>query len=382
MQLCLRISLIVCLSMVALVSAAYANMIETKAPYAYMVDLDTGEVLLDKNAEVMMGPSSMTKMMTAYLVFDALKNERISLDTKFPVSETAWRKGGSKMFVKAGDDVKVKDLLQGIIVQSGNDACIVVAEGLSGTEKNFAEDMNFMAKKIGLENSYFKNSTGWPDEGHYMTAKDLVTLAMRLHQDFPEYMHYYKQTEYTYNGIKQSNRNRLLTRNIGVDGFKTGYTEDNGYGITVTAEQDGRRVFLAINGLETSKARIAEAERLVHHAFRDYKMVDLYEAGERVSQAEVWLGKQRNVPLAVKEDVKFIVVNRPSKREDIQLEVSYTGPLDAPIREGQEIAELHVLKEGEKFKTVPLVAATAVEKTNFLEGILARASYYLMGKLQ
>lgn len=354
---------------------------ETKAPYAYMIDYATGTVLLDKSADVAMGPSSMTKLMTAYLVFDALKQGRITLNTKFPVSVNAWRKGGSRMFVAEGSEVAVGDLIQGMIVQSGNDACIVLAEGLSGTEESFVNNMNLVGKKIGLTQSHFKNTNGWPDEGHLMSAKDLVTLAVRLYEDFPEYMHYYSQKEYTYNGIKQINRNKLLHRNLGVDGFKTGYTEDNGYGITVTAEQNGRRVFLTINGLENPKERIAEAEKLVIHGLHDYGFVNLYKKGDVVTEADVWLGNQQKVPLVLDKEVGFLKYNRQAEQPEFQVQVRYEGPVSAPIAKDDTLGELVVLKDGKEFKTYPLKAGVSVDKASFVQSLVSRAKYYFVGSI-
>ena len=240
-----------------------AQALETRAREAFLIDVTTGTVLLEKDADVSMPPASMSKIMTAYLVFGALKEGRISLDDKLPVSEKAWRKGGSKMFVEVGSEVSVEDLLRGVIVQSGNDACIVLAEALAGSEEAFAEQMTRKAREIGMEGSTFTNSTGWPDPNHRMTARDLAILAERMVQDFPDFYHYYSEREFTYNGIRQGNRNPLLYKNLGADGLKTGHTEEAGYGLTASAERDGRRLVLVINGLESIKARSEEAERLI-----------------------------------------------------------------------------------------------------------------------
>ena len=236
-------------AILAVVLPTQAATMETQAEEAFLVDFQTGAVLLDKNADVRMPPSSMSKMMTAYMVFERLKDGRLSLDDELPVSEKAWRKGGSKMFVEVGDQVRVEDLLRGVIVQSGNDACIVLAEGLAGSEEAFAEQMTAKGREIGLTGSNFTNATGWPDENHYVTARDLATLAERIIVDHPEYYHYYSEKEFTWNDIRQGNRNPLLYRNVGADGLKTGHTEAAGYGLTASAMQNGRRLLLVVNGL-------------------------------------------------------------------------------------------------------------------------------------
>jgi D-alanyl-D-alanine carboxypeptidase (penicillin-binding protein 5/6) len=358
-------------------TVASAAQMETLAKYAYMVDQNSGQVLYEKNAETPMGPSSMTKLMTAYMVFDALKRGSITLETKFPISIKAWKKGGSKMYVKEGDDVKVGDLIQGILVVSGNDACIAMAEGLAGSEEFFAEDMNAMSKKIGMTGSNFKNASGWPEDGHLMTAKDLVTLGIRLKKDFPEYYHYFSQTSFTYADIKQPNRNKLLYKNIGVDGMKTGYTRDNGYGMTVSAERDGRRVVVSINGLKKVKQRYIEAERLLRHAFRNYQQTELYAAGSSVENAKVWLGEAGTVPLVIESDLSILVPKRASQRGDYALSVAYDGPLEAPVKKGDKVAMLTLTRDGEIDKEIPLVAGADVPRL----GLTGRMMHVLMDKI-
>jgi len=358
---CVAVAVFIPLSL-ALPVGSNAQEFETKAKYAYLVDYNTGTVLLSKNQDESMSPSSMTKTMTAYLIFDALKQGNLTLETKLPVSVKAWRMGGSKMFVKEGDDVTVADLLMGIVVQSGNDACIVAAEGISGSEKGFADDMNFMAKKLGMTGSQFRNSSGWPDPDHYVTAKDIVTLALRLYKDFPEYWHYFAETEFTYNDIKQTNRNGLLYRNIGADGLKTGYTSVAGYGLVSSAEQDGRRLFLVVNGLKSAKARITESERLLRHGFRDFKEISLYKAGDKVDEASVWMGSGESVSLVSSEDVTLLANKRLSRRgdNDVVLTVEYKGPIPAPITKGDKLATLRVTRNGTLEQEIALLAGEDV----------------------
>lgn len=315
---------------------------ETKADQAIIVDYDTGVVLLDKNADEQMTPSSMTKLMTVYIIFDHLKNGLLNLDDKFTVSKKAWRKGGSKMFLKHTQKVTIDELLNGIIVQSGNDACIVIAEGIASSEENFAELMNETAEKIGLKNSNFKNSTGWPDEDHYMTARDLSILSKRLIADFPEYYKYFAHREYTFNGIKQSNRNSLLFGDLGVDGLKTGHTEAGGYGIAVSAvSEDKRRVITIVNGLNSDYARADEAQRLINHGFRYFVNHKFFTKGDIVGEAKIWQGKQDMVALKTNQD---IILPAPKlNMKDTTFEIHYKTPLAAPIQRGDEIAQL-VLK--------------------------------------
>src|SRR5690554_4742122 len=236
-----------------MIIAPASAQIDTAAREAYLVDMSTGTVLLDKNGDRAMPPASMSKIMTVYAVFDRIRQGRLSLEDTLPVSERAWRMGGSKMFVEIGDDIRVEDLLRGVIVQSGNDACVVLAEGLSGSEEAFANELNRLADDIGLRDSAFRNATGWPAEGHVMSARDLAHLAHRLITDFPEHYHYYSELEFTWNDIRQSNRNPLLYRNVGADGLKTGHTQEAGYGLTASAVQNDRRLILVVTGLESQR---------------------------------------------------------------------------------------------------------------------------------
>jgi D-alanyl-D-alanine carboxypeptidase (penicillin-binding protein 5/6) len=259
-----HLSVIKLLLLLVILLPSVAKAFETKAKQAILVDLTTHTVLLDKNADERMPPSSMSKLMTTYMIFDGLRNGSLELSDKLRVSEKAWRKGGSKMFVELGKQIALEDLLRGIIIQSGNDACIVVAEHLAGSEEAFANMMNEKAKEIGLVGSNFVNATGWPDPEHYMTARDLYVLALHIMAEFPQYYPFYSEKSFTYHNIKQPNRNVLLHRNLGVDGMKTGHTQAAGYGIVVSAKNDeGRRLLLVINGMESERERADEAARLI-----------------------------------------------------------------------------------------------------------------------
>ena len=357
--------------------AAPAAAIETTAREAIIVDATTGRVLLEKNADDSMPPASMSKIMTTYLVFERLKDGRLSLDDELPVSEKAWRKGGSKMFVEVGELVRVEDLLRGVIVQSGNDACIVLAEGLGGTEEAFAAEMTRKGREIGLTGSSFANATGWPDPNQRMTARDLATLALRLIADFPEYYHYYGETEFTYAGIRQSNRNPLLYKSLGADGLKTGHTEEAGYGLTASAVQDDRRVILVLNGLESQKARSEESARLIGWAFREFGNYTLFKAGETVENAGVWLGVDPTVPLIAEQDMT-VTLSRKA-RLDMEVTVVYDGPIPAPLEIGQQIATLVVTAPGEETVEIPLVAGAAVERLGFAGRITASVKHLIFG---
>lgn len=362
---------------VMLGAAAAAAPIETSARQALLVDFTTGTVLYEKNADELMPPSSMSKLMTAYMVFERLKQGRLSLEDTFPVSERAWRKQGSKMFVAVGSRVKVEDLLRGIIVQSGNDACIVVAEGLANDEQAFAEIMTRRAREIGLADSVFRNATGWPDPEHVMTARDLATLARRIILDFPEYYKYYAETNFKYNDISQGNRNPLLYKNMGADGLKTGHTEAAGYGLTASAQRNGRRLILVVNGLPSVKARSEESERLIEWGFREFENVRMFAAGDVVSEAEVWLGEQAKVPLLSREDVEFTFPRHA--RRTMKVAAVFEGPLPAPIKKGQEVAKLVISVPDGPTREVPLYAGADVAKLGFAGRIGSAVKHIVFG---
>ncbi len=358
-----------------LVSAAQAFAIETIAREAVMIDMQTGTVLFEKNAEISMAPASMSKLMTVYMVFERLRDGRLSLDDSFTVSENAWRKGGAKsgsstMFLEPGKRVRVEDLLRGIIVQSGNDACIVVAEALSGSEEAFAAEMTEKARQIGLKNSTFTNATGWPDENHRMTAMDLVLLAQKIIEEFPEYYYFYSEKSFVYNGIKQSNRNPLLYKGMGADGLKTGHTVESGYGLTASVLRGDRRLILVVNGLPSKKARAREPERLLEWGFREFDNYALLKAGDKMEDAAVWLGKDATVPLIVENDLTLTLPKKA--RRDMRATVRYDSPVPAPIAKGTRLATLTFSAPGTDPVEVPLVAANDVERLG-LVGRLAAA---------
>jgi D-alanyl-D-alanine carboxypeptidase (penicillin-binding protein 5/6) len=354
--------------------------IETTARHAVLLDATTNTVLFAKNANMEMIPASMTKMMTAHLVFENLRDGRLSLDDTFVVSENAWRKGGAKsgsstMFLEPRSRARVEDLLRGIIIQSGNDACIVMAEGLSGSESAFAEEMNRRARTLGLTKTTFKNTTGWPEEGHVSTAHDLAILAKNTLQTFPEFLHFYSEKSFTYNGIKQGNRNPLLYRDPTVDGLKTGHTKKSGYGLTASAKRGDRRLILVVNGLNSIKKRSRESERLLEWGFREFDNYGLFAAGEKVTNVDVWLGREATVPLIIKEEL-LITMPRKSRRS-MKVKVTYENPVPAPIIAGTKIATLTIEAPDTSSRIVPLFAGTNVERLGLI-GRLGEALKYIL----
>lgn len=354
-----------------------AEALETKAREAILLDMNTGVVLFEKDADVPAPPASMSKIMTAYMVFERLKDGRLSLDDELPVSEKAWKKGGSKMFVEVNSRVKVEDLLRGVIVQSGNDACIVFAEALSGSEEAFADEMTRKASEIGLTNSTFANATGWPDPNHRMSARDLATLAQQVIETHSEFYHIYSETEFTYHGIRQGNRNPLLYKNIGADGLKTGHTEEAGYGLTASALRGDRRLILVITGLPSVKARSEEAERLISWGFREFENFELFKAAEAVESAAVWQGSEDTVPLVFPEGLT-VTLSRKARR-DMTVKVKYDSPIPAPIEAGQQIAELVIEAPDQEPLTFPLQAGAAVERLGPIGRIFSSAKFMLLG---
>src|SRR6218665_153533 len=297
----------VCLVAFTAQPAQAQSQLETKAKQAIIVDVNTGVILYEKDAHSRMPTSSMSKVMTTYMLFEELKKGAIKLDDTILVSEKAWNMGGSKMFIGVGDRVKVEDLIRGIVIQSGNDATVAVAEGLAGTEESFAEAMTARAKEIGMKETNLKNASGWPDPDHYSTAHDLAILAYRTIQDFPEYYHYFAEREFTYNKIRQPNRDPLLGAVAGADGLKTGHTEAAGYGLMGSAIRDGHRVVMVINGLESMAERKEEGVRLLEWGFRNFDRKKLVKQGEAVDRAAVWLGKSPDVELVAAKDLDIVM---------------------------------------------------------------------------
>jgi D-alanyl-D-alanine carboxypeptidase (penicillin-binding protein 5/6) len=350
--------------------------LDTAARWAVILDYTTGATLLDKEADAPMPPSSMAKLMTMYIVYSMLKSGRLQLTQELPVSERAWRMQGSKMFVGIGSQVKVEDLIRGVIVQSGNDACIVFAEALAGSEDQFADLMNQKAKELGLQHSTFRNATGMPDPDQRMSARDIALLARRIIQDFPEYYKYDAEREFKYNNINQQNRNPLVQKGL-ADGLKTGHTDEGGYGLVASAQRGGRRVIMVINGLTSMHQRAEEGERLLEWAFREFEDVTLFTAADTVEQAPVWLGTAPSVPLVGGRD---LVVTMPRGwRTRAKIAIQYDSPIPAPITRGSTLGRLVVSGQGVPEFEVPLLAGTDVPRLGLPGRALAVLSHYVTG---
>lgn len=354
--------------------------LETIAKQALMVDYTTGVVLLEKNADELMFPSSMTKIMTAYLVFQKLKEGLIQMDTAFPVSERAWRMGGSKMFVPFNALVRVEDLLKGIIIQSGNDACIVMAEGMSGSEEKFAHEMTRVAHEMGALQTSFRNASGWPDPAHQTTARDLMIIAHRIITDHPEFYSLFGMKEFVYNNIRQWNRNPLLYKNMGCDGIKTGYTESGGYGIVASMVQGGRRLLLVLNGLPSDQARANEVLKLMTWGMQAFDNYSLFKPDEVVDRVPVSLGRENFVSATVPEEV---VITVPKfSRKGLRVDVQYDTPIAAPIEKNATLGKLIIYVPSQEHPIeVPLVAAASVGKAGFFKNIRDSISYLIWGKI-
>ncbi len=356
---------------------------QTDATHAVIMDFETGSVLFSQNGEVPMPPASMSKLMTVLMTLEALRDGRLSLRDELPVSENAWRRGGaasgsSTMFLEVNSRATVEDLLRGIIIQSGNDACIVIAEALGGSEAAFADMMTDRARELGLETASFANSTGWPDPDHRISAEDLASLARLIILEHPELYELYAEREYTYNGIRQFNRNPLLGVFDGADGLKTGHTEESGYGLVGTAERDGVRRIIVFNGMDSSSARANEAERMMRSALSDYAVYELISAGDAVGHnAEVFMGEVDQVGLVLAETVEIGMHRRA--RRNASFEIVYEGPLIAPIAAGSEVAELVVTIPGQAPVSYPLLAAETVERKGLMGRIGAALAHMIRG---
>ncbi len=354
-----------------------AEALETKAREAFLIDMATGTSLLEKDPDTPMPPASMSKIMTVFMVFERLKDGRLSLDDELPVSEKAWKMGGSKMFVRVNTKVRVEDLLRGVIVQSGNDACIVLAEGLAGSEEAFAEAMTQRAREMGMTNSNFANATGWPDPNQWMTPRDLATLASRIIEKFPEYYTYFAETEFTWSDIRQSNRNPLLFRSVGADGLKTGHTQEAGYGLTASAVQGGRRLVMVLNGMSSQRERAEESARIMAWGFREFENYTLVKQGETVDEAPVWLGESSTVPL-VAPDGLTVTLSRAA-RNKMKVKVVFDSPIPAPIEAGQVIARLVVTAPDTTPVEISLQAGEAVERLGMFGRLSAALKYLIFG---
>ncbi|WP_419911873.1 D-alanyl-D-alanine carboxypeptidase family protein [Hoeflea sp.] len=344
---------------------AFAQIFETKAKQAYLIEAETGTVLFAKNEDDLIPPASLAKLMTMEMVFNELQNGQLTLEDEFQVSENAWRTGGavsgtSTMFAEINSSIPLADLIRGVIVQSGNDACIVIAEGMAGSEANFAEMMTERARQLGLEKSVFGNSTGLPHPDARVTARELVLLARHVQQTYPEYYTIYSELDFTWNKIFQRNRNPLLRANIGVDGLKTGFTEESGYGIVSSIQRDGRRLFLAMSGMSSVKERAEEARKILEWGLRSFEERELFTEGEIIGNASVYGGEQSKVALMAGGPIKIFVP--VSNADRLKARIVYDWPLNAPIDEGRPVGTLKVWIGDTLSQQTPLYAAESVPK--------------------
>ncbi|MBB95500.1 MAG: D-alanyl-D-alanine carboxypeptidase [Rhodobacteraceae bacterium] len=361
----------------ASLAALPAQAFDTSARAAYVLDQTTGTVLLSKNADEPLPPASMSKLMTLYVAFEAIRDGRLSLDERLPVSSHAMSYKGSTMFLDTTDRVRVEDLLRGIIVLSGNDACVVIAEALSpdGTEAGFARFMTRRARQLGMDNSTFMNSNGWPQAGHMMSVHDLAILAQHIIEDFPEFYPMFAETEFKFDGRAPQNvrnRNPLLSLGIGADGLKTGHTQEAGYGLVGSARQGDRRVIFVVTGLDSERTRAEESEAIVNWSFRHFAEKTIAKQGVPVARASIWMGREPSVGLVPQED--WTVLLPILQAGDLNGEVVYVGPVDAPVREGQRLAELVVKPDGLPEMTLPLVADKDVPSGGFLVRVTTAAN--------
>lgn len=324
-----------------------------------LLDFHSGHVLASDNSHLQVEPASITKMMTAYVVFSEIKSGNLSLDDMVTISEKAWRTGGSKMFIEVDKQVKVEDLIRGMIIQSGNDACVALAEHIAGSEEVFASMMNQHAKKLGMNDSTFKNATGLPADGHLVSAFDVALLGKALIAEFPDLYHFYSEKEFTFNKIKQHNRNTLLYRDPTVDGFKTGHTEAAGYCLATSAMRNGMRLINVVMGTSSEKARADESQKLLNYGFRFYETHKLYNQGDERIKAEIWKGVDEEISLGLAEDL-FITIPKGSY-EKLDANVDLPNVITAPVQQGTQLGTLNLLLDGETIMKKPLVALQTAE---------------------
>ena len=368
--------------LVLLTFSKYSLSMDTVAKQAIMIDPDTGQIILEKNSDELMKPASMAKLMTIYIAFEKIKNKSISLDDKFIVSEKAWKKRGSRTFLEPGQTVSVEDLLRGVIVQSGNDAAIVLAEGISGTEDIFSDLMNSVARELKMNNTIFKNSTGWPDPQQNTSSRDLSILALNIINKFPDLYKMFAEISFTYNGIKQGNRNPILYNNLvfGADGLKTGHTQESGYGLVASAKRDNLRFILVLNGMTSMRQRKQESSRLLNSAFREYKKLKLYNLNETVTEAKVFLGESENISLIVKDEINLLL-NSVEQRE-MKVKAKWEEPISAPVSKDTVLGTLTIEIPNKTVLSYPLYAGNNIQKQGFIKRIGSTIDYIIWGSVK
>ena len=361
---------------------AQAKTIDTKAKHAILIDAESGAVLFEKEADELTPPASMSKIMTMVMVFEALERGELTLNSEFVISEDAWRRGGassggSTMYAELNSSVRLEDLIKGVVIQSANDACIAIAEGIAGSEPAFADLMTERARELGMEQSTFANATGLPDPEHLVTVRELAKLARHVIYDLKDYYHYYSQTEFTWNKIKQRNRNPLLYQNMGADGLKTGYIRASGYGLVASAVRNNKRLILVMNGLKSTKNRASEARKLMDWGFRHFKTYTLFKRDQEIGQAGVWGGTKNWVPLKAKKAVRLML--SPIDRKKMRAELVYKGPVRAPIKKGDELGKVRFVAQGATIAEIPLYATEDVAESDFVDRAIDTIRFMALG---
>ena len=380
------LSVLLILSGAGMVPALAETQIPTTAKYVMVTEFETGRVLMAKEKDAPMKPASMAKIMTSYVVFSRIKDGSLALEDQILVSEKAWKMGGSRSFLKPGTRYSVKELLYGMVVQSGNDAAVVLAEGLAGTEENFVQEMNLTAQKLGMKNTNFTNATGWPHPDLTTTAEDLNILATALIRDFPtdkypELYPIYSVKSYTLNDIKQGNRNPLLygksAAENGVDGLKTGYTEESGYGLIGSAVKNNMRVVMVLNGMASKKERSTESARLMDYIQREFKNYRFFASGDKVDEADIWLGQSAKIGLLAEKEVSRVLSR--SERMKTEISVSWVNPVPAPVTQGQKLGEVSITIDGKTVDKIGLMADRDVDQLGMFDRLGAALSYLVLG---
>ncbi|MBZ0163299.1 MAG: D-alanyl-D-alanine carboxypeptidase [Notoacmeibacter sp.] len=381
----IRAALCSILMLLAMSGAVRAQLFETSAGQAFMIDAETGSILFSKDPDKLIPPASLAKLMTMEVVFNAINSGRLSLDDTFYVSENAWRtggasSGGSTMFAELKSEIRLEDLIKGVIIQSANDGCIIIAEGMAGSEENFARLMTERARALGLERSVFKNSTGLPAEGQYVTVRELAKLALHIWRTYPEFYKFYSHTDFTWNKIFQRNRNPLLRMDIGADGLKTGFTEESGYAIVGSVNRDGKRLFVAMSGLASERVRAEEARKILDWGIRAFEKVELYADGEVVGEAATYGGEKSGVAVAAKGPVSILVPI--TNRDRLIARIVYDGPVEAPVETGTQIGTLKVWIGDTLSQETPLYAAEDVGKGTLTQRALDAVEELMIGWLR
>ena len=351
--------------------------LDTKAEQAVVIEYDTNEILFEKNAEESTPPASMTKIMTVYAAFDRINNTNLAITNTCRISSKAYKMGGSRTFLEIDDSVSIDDLLKGIIIQSGNDASVALAECLSGTEEDFVKLMNVYAERLGMKNTNFNNSSGWPEPNHISSVKDLAILSNALIRDFPDLYSYFSKKEFTYNDIKQPNRNKLIINVEGVDGLKTGYTKESGWGIASSAKINNRRITVVINGTSSSRSRMNEASNLINWAFNQTSQKIIFEKNQVITNVDVWLGRKPSVNLIT--DKKIVLTLSFDQLQLLKSTIKYTKPISAPVTKGNEYGELLIDIQGKPTIKIPLLAANDVKKVNPIFRTFSAIKYLIFG---